>query len=244
MWSIDFFDDITANFFLTNNISDDLVSFLSDLKMNFSSRVLEQACGNGYLSNELSLKLKSRFTGIDIIPEYIEVAKKHNKQIQKLNNFIVEDITNCNFIGLYHFVINLNTSCNYFKEDEKNILFFKHAFKNLKNNGLYILETYNSNFIENNFKPLRIEEKFIKNEKFILEKKSSIENKMLKTEVKVYKNDNIIKSTFGETKLYSPKEMEKMLLDVGFKEINIYANFKKETFDIFNSPRIVFVSKK
>jgi SAM-dependent methyltransferase len=244
MWSIDFFDNITANFFLTNNISDDLVSFLADLKMNFSSRVLEQACGTGYISNELSLKLKSRFTGIDIIPEYIEAAKTHNKQIQKLNNFIVEDITNCNFIGLYHFVINLNTSCNYFKEDEKNILFFKHAFKNLKNNGLYILETYNSNFIENNFKPLRIEEKFIKNEKFILEKKSSIENKMLKTEVKVYKNDNIIKSTFGETKLYSPKEMEKMLLDVGFKEINIYANLKKETFDIFNSPRIVFVSKK
>ncbi len=244
MWSINFFDDITANFFLTNEISDDLVTFLSDLKMNFSSRVLEQACGTGYISNELSLKLKSRFTGIDIIPEYIEVAKNHNKQIQKLNNFIVEDITNCNFIGLYHFVINLNTSCNYFKEDEKNILFFKHAFKNLKNNGLYILETYNSNFIENNFKPLRIEEKFIENEKFILEKKSSIENKMLKTEVKVYKNDNIIKSTFGETKLYSPEEMEKMLLDVGFKEINIYSNFKKEKFDDLNSERVLFVAKK
>lgn len=45
MWSIDFFDDITANFFLTREISDDLINFLAELKMNFSSRVLEQACG-------------------------------------------------------------------------------------------------------------------------------------------------------------------------------------------------------
>ena len=29
MWSIDFFDDITANFFLTREISDDLINFLA-----------------------------------------------------------------------------------------------------------------------------------------------------------------------------------------------------------------------
>lgn len=244
MWSIDFFDDITANFFLTREISDDLINFLSELKMNFSSRVLEQACGNGYISNELSLKLKSRFTGIDIVPEYIEHANSINKKNQKLNNFICDDIILCKFIGLFHFVINLNTSCNYFEDDEKNISFYKQAYKNLKNGGKYILETYNSEFIENNFQSLRTEEHLINNDKYLLEKISIINNKMLQTEINIYKNGNFIKSYFGETKMYTSDEIKTMLLDVGFKEINIYSNFKKEKFDKLSSSRVLFVAQK
>lgn len=245
MWSKDFFDSITEKFFLINNIEEDVISFFKQNGLNFNSRVLEQCCGIGTLSNTLSTKLNSRFTGMDIIPEYIEKALEENKKIQKLNKFIVEDISQANFFGLFHFVINFNTSCNYFKEDEKNEMFFKHAFKNLKNNGIYFIDFYNSNFVEKNFKEFREEKYIIDGKDYLIEKKSKIIDKMLITEVFIFdENKNLIKKSIGETKMYTNFELEDMLLKVGFTQINKYSNFKMEPFNIDTSSKLLIIAKK
>ena len=108
----------------------------------------------------------------------------------------------------------------------------------------YDLRHFNLDFLINNFKELRIEEKEINKDIYKIEKRSSIKNKMLLTKIKIYKNNELLKDSFGETKMYSVNEIESMLLNSGFKEVIKYSNYEKEKFDINNSSRVVFFSKK
>ncbi len=243
-WSKDFFNDISKHFFLKSEVSDNEIEFFKKVGINYLSKIMEQCCGNGLLQLSLAKNIKCKTFGIDINEEYIKDAINSAKKQQIRAEFSAQDITNSKCIGIFQYVINWNTSWPYFSDGETNINVLSHAYMHLKKNGKYILELYNSEFVKNNFKKIRIENRNIDGVDYTCEKISSIENDILKTQCVIKDSlGNILFDQTGSTKMYKRDEVIKMLEEVGFSNINCYSGLNLEEYDSENH-RIIFVSEK
>lgn len=244
-WASLFFNKNSSSFALKQSVHSDELDFFKSMGINYTSNVLEQCCGKGTLITEIGRNFKCKTMGIDLIEEYILEAHQYARSIQATTTFAVEDILNNKCISSVHYVINWNTSWAYFEEDLKNQLFFNHAFKNLKKNGYYILDFYNTDWLVDNFQEKRIDERVIGDEKFTAEKISSIEDKILKTQWIIYNSkDEQIFNNSGITKMYKQKEIEEMLALSGFRNVDVYGSLKLDKPCSKTLPRLLFKAQK
>lgn len=222
-WAKNFFNNISSHFGLTHNIDNELIEFFSKMGMTYTSQVLDQCCGNGTLQIALTKHIKCKTFGIDINNDYIELAKQRAFNQKIVSKFICQDVLENKCVGLFNYVINWNTSWAYFEDDERNISFIQHAFINLRQNGKYIIETYNSNFIKSNFKELILDKKTVNGIEYTIEKKCSINNDILSAQWIIKNSEgNIIFDDTGYTKLYTEEQIINFYEQVGFKDIKTY----------------------
>jgi len=241
--SLEFFNESTALFALTTDITEKELNFFKKIGITHNSRVLEQCCGRGYLSNLLTKSISCKTLGIDIIPEYIHYAKKFAFDNNLITRFEEGDLLSDKCYGRFNYVINWNTSWAYFEDDEKNIIFLINAFKNLRHGGQFILEFYNSEYVINNFQKQRESIIKIDDVEYKLVKNSEIVNGLLNSEWTISnKNESIFKNQFS-TRMYTIIDIKNMLEKVGFKDVEV---LNKETFEAHGkeSKKNVFICKK
>lgn len=77
-------------------------------------------------------------------------------------------------------VINWHTSFGYSRNDNDNIEMLKRAYESLKENGAFIMEYINFEFVVKNFKKTMIQNKSINNEEITVVRDSYFEEGMLK----------------------------------------------------------------
>lgn len=243
-WTNSFFNNISSHFALTHNIDNKLIEFFSKIGMTYTSQVLDQCCGNGTLQLALTKHIKCKTFGIDINNDYIELATQRAFEQKIVSKFICQDVLDNKCVGLFNYVINWNTSWAYFEEDDHNISFIQHAFKNLRKDGKYIIETYNSNFIKSNFKEFISDKKIINGIEYTIEKKCSINNDILSSNwiIKISDGD-IIFDDIAYTKLYTEDQIVDFYKQVGFKDINTYNDFSYKENSIPTS-RFIIVGTK
>lgn len=243
-WSKDFFNNISKNFFIKSTVEPDIIEFFKSLGVGHSTQVVEQCCGEGQLQIALAKHLGCKTLGLDQCSEYIKTAKILAKEAQVTSTFMEYDILNGKCVGLSHFVINWNTSWGYFEDDSLNLKFLQNAYINLRKNGTFVLEYYNSDFVINNFEPLKVTKKEIDGNHYSCKRISHIErNCLISTCIITDDNDNELFNSTGLTKMYSQQDILSMLVAAGFKDTVCYADFNKSEASS-NCPRLIFVSKK
>jgi SAM-dependent methyltransferase len=111
-------------------------------------RILDLACGKGRHSLYMAQK-GFDVTGIDLSESSIRYAT----QFEKDNlSFFQHDMRKPFRINYFDFVFNIFTSFGYFDKDLDNILALKNAARNLKPDGVFVLDYFNSQWVRDNMK--------------------------------------------------------------------------------------------
>ncbi len=164
-----------------------------------------------------------------------EEAKINCAKIQ----LIQADIREIFFRRKFFAVLNLFTSFGYFNTDEENFRFVKHSFEFLKDNGFYVIDYFNKNYLLENLVP---ESNRIIDDLSINEKRIFQNDRIVK---KIILDRNGQKNEFVESvRLYSYEDIIKGFSEIGFKVHKIYGNYDGANYDKDKSPRLIIIFNK
>jgi SAM-dependent methyltransferase len=211
---------------------DNLCSYL---RPNNDARLLDIACGRGRHAIYLQKKGYD-VTGIDLSVANIQFARQFENA--KLH-FYVHDMRHLFYINYFDIALNLFTSFGYFETDKEHVNALKTFRKSLKNDGLMVLDYFNSEKILNNLTKREI--KIIDGIEFHIKKK--IEgDKIIKAIEFEHRNKQY--AFKEEVKAYSTSDFERFFKASGFEIVNCFGDYSLNTFNFKTSDRIIFICKK
>lgn len=156
---------------------------LGNINIKSGSDVIDLACGAGRHSILFAEKGFS-VTAVDLSAHLLNVAKRRAIEQGLKINFVNADLRYFCIASKFDLVMNLFTSFGYFESDEENFSLFSTAFELLKNNGNFVLDYFNTDFVRKNFIPYS--EEIIGGEKVIQERKI-VGNRVIKN-IKIARN--------------------------------------------------------
>lgn len=204
--------------------------------MEKGMKVLDMPCGVGRHSIELKKK-GFNVVGVDKTEAYIEDAQQ--KEADDIE-FLQEDMKDFRRENSFDAVINWWNSFGYFenKEDDRKML--DNIQASLKEDGVLVMDLWSKEISAmNDFSQHWTEEDGFYN----LEKGRPKDNwkKVERTWIKV-KDGETVEYTW-EQRLYAASELEQMLKEVGFSNVDFYGNVEGDDFDD-DADRLVVVAEK
>ncbi|MCG6913557.1 class I SAM-dependent methyltransferase [bacterium BMS3Abin03] len=200
--------------------------------------VLDMAAGYGRHAEILSKK-GFDVTAVDLSEMLLNIAR-NNAEEENLNiEFIRSDIRKFNPDKKFDLIINLFTSIGYFDEDEENFKVLNKAYNLLAENGYFILDYMNKNFVRNTLVPLSVDEtdngtiiqnRYIKGERIIKEIIIEREGKQNKY--------------YESVRMFSYDELISIMQKIGFRVLKTFGDFLGNPFELETSPRIIIISHK
>jgi len=208
---------------------------LNEIKLPQNSLIVDLACGRGRHSVYLNHK-KYRVLGLDLSKESI----RFNKQFENETlSFRVHDMKDPIVGENADAIINLFTSFGYFDSDNDDEKVFESVSNSLKNNGLFVLDFLNAEYVKST---LITEEIVIKdNIKFNISRK--IENDRVIKEIRF--RDNTKNFYFEErVKLHSFDKLKSLAEKHKLQFLNRWGNYKLEPVSEKSSRCIILFQKK
>ena len=211
---------------------------INNIDVSKVKTILDMAAGSG---RHALIFAKEGFdvTAVDLSENLLSIGKKSAEDENLEIEFVHSDIRQFNPNIKYHLILNLFTSMGYFEKDEENYFILSKAYKLLENNGYFVLDYFNRNFVENNLEPSTVDEfdgrvitqnRFIEGERII--KEITIDNK------------GKINKYFESVRMFSKDELINMLQKLGFRIIRTFGDFKGQSFELESSPRIIIIACK
>ncbi|PQJ77821.1 class I SAM-dependent DNA methyltransferase [Polaribacter porphyrae] len=218
-------NDADAQLFMQN-----ITSFLELPK---STHILDLPCGKGRHSVFLN-SLGYKVTGGDLAKNSIKIAKEFENDSLK---FKVHDMRQP-FNNKYDAVFNLFTSFGYFEDDKEDILILQNIKNGIKNNGYFVFDFLNADFVKANL--VNKEIKTVDNITFNITREI--------TEGFIIKNisffaDNKQHSYTERVKYLDEVKMQTYFSKVGFTIINVFGDYNLNDFDSQISNRLILVAK-
>ncbi|MAW21600.1 MAG: SAM-dependent methyltransferase [Flavobacteriales bacterium] len=220
-------DKIEAQNFINN--------LVAHLQIKKGSRLIDIACGKGRHAsyfNTLGLEV----TGIDLSENSIKKAKKNENE--KLH-FFTHDMRKTFKSNSFNVATNLFTSFGYFddkKDDQKAI---NAMAKNLKSDGLLIIDFMNVKKVISNL--VSSEEKQVEQITFNITRKYN-KGYIIKDIAFVDKNRNY---TFQEkVRAITLSDFSIFIRNAGMKIINIFGSYELDNFNALTSDRLIIICKK
>lgn len=220
--------------------------FLDNILRKYKVKsVLDMTCGTGSQTIGLT-KRGYKVTGSDINRKMLNIAIKKSKNLSI--NYHEGDIRTSKF-GKFDAVIAMFNAIGHLskKDFEKSI---KNVRKNLKEKGLFVFDIFNRDYIEKNF----LTHEFIdtanekENIKFVRFNKNKLDlkNGVMRINQKTYlqegmKKPNIISESW-DMKIYTYKELKKILENNNFK-INEAYDYNGNKFNEKTSNSVIIVAQ-
>ncbi len=211
---------------------------LENIDIPRNSKVLDLACGPGRHSILFAQK-GYKVSAVDLSKNLLKVAFDSAVKSSVNVNFIEADLRNLCIKPKFELVVNLFTSFGYFQDDKENYKLFGRAFYFLNDNGYFILDYFNKNFIEKNIIPRS--EDYIGHHKIIQERK--IEGNRVIKKITIL-NNNTERHFMESVRMYSKDELMNEIEKRGFKVQKIFGGIRGRTFDLETSPRIIIIARK
>ncbi len=215
--------------------AEDFITKLTDfLKLPKNSKIIDLACGKGRHSVFLN-KLHYDVLGLDLSKQSIE----HNKRFE--NNtlkFRVHDMRNVIEGEKADAVFNLFTSFGYFENEEEDRKVFHSVADILKENGYFVLDYLNQNFVRKNLMENSTEPK----EGIVFEIHKKIENHYIIKEIDFDDNGKHF-HFFERVKLHTPEKILEYAEEAGFERVKIWGDYQLNDFDGETSPRCINLFK-
>ena len=205
-----------------------LVSFL-DLPEN--SSILDLACGKGRHSVFLN-KLGYQVTGVDLSKNSIDLAKQYENQ--RLH-FKVHDMS-LPLDGKFDAVFNLFTSFGYFEQEKDNLNTIKAIKKQIKKNGVGVIDFMNAKKVLKNLNPS--ETKTVKGIDFELTRFYH-DGYILKN---IQFEDNGDQHNYTEkVRALTLEDFRSYFMEAGISLKRTFGNYRLEEFDEKHSDRLILV---
>ncbi len=202
------------------------------------SSVLDVCCGAGRHSI-LFAKKGFNVTGFDLSKFLLNIAKENSKDHNLKIDFFCADQRKFLFKNKFDLILNLFTSFGYFENDEENFLLFENAFRSLKENGTFVFDYFNSEYLKKNL----IEETISNSGNEVMIQKRSINSGRVEKDILI-KNQTGEKNFKESVRLYTPDEIFERLEKTGFKIRSVFGNYSGEKFDTGNSTRLIIFAGK
>ena len=211
---------------------------LGNIDIPRNGKILDLACGAGRHSIIFAQK-GYKVSAVDLSKNLLKVALDRAVESGVGVNFIEADLRNLCIKPKFNLVVNLFTSFGYFEDDKENYKLFSRAFYFLNENGFFIIDYFNNNYLEKNIIPRS--EGYIDHGKIIQERR--IEGKRVIKKITILKNG--IERHFKESvRMYSKDELITGIEKSGCKVEKIFGGVRGITFDLETSPRIIIIAKK
>ncbi len=210
----------------------------TNMNLERGAFILDAACGAGRHIVNLAEEGYNCF-GFDLSKTLLKKASEDAAERYLKLNLFCADIRKVFLRRHFDLVMNLFTSFGYFKTDEENFRFAVSAFQMLKENGIYVLDFFNSNFVRKNL--LSHSEKKVAG-KTIIEKRSIKDERVVK-EI-IIKSDWGVSSFMESVKLYEKEKITGELLKIGFKLFSTYGDYDGSSYDAGKSPRLILFLTK
>lgn len=191
------------------------------LNLTTDQKILDVACGTGRHAYHLACQ-GFEVTGIDANRLCIQLAQKLCKG--KKVHLACADMRGLEeFKGKFNIVLNLFTSFGHFSNDEDNIRSLIQMRNCLRPGGKLVIHTVDRSWFLRNLNP---EHKYFSNNIEVMEWKNFCDQTSylhFKSKLSTLKEQSFYQL---HLKLYHPKELAKLFLGVGLKQVRIYGDFK------------------
>lgn len=216
-----------AEFFIDN-----LCTVLKPVR---GDKALDIACGRGRHSVYLNKK-GFDVTGIDLSHSNIEYAKKfENERL----HFFEHDMRHLLYINYFDIAFNLFTSFGYFETEKDHISALKAFRKSLKEDGILVLDYFNSKKIVKNLPAEASKE--VEGIDFKISKR--LENQKIIKSIS-FENGNTTYHYQEEVEAFGFEDFERLFTLSGFKIVNHYGDYALNSYDETASDRLIFICKK
>lgn len=202
------------------------------------AEVLDAACGAGRHSIMLAKKGYS-VTGFDLSERLLKIARNRAAEENLGIEFIRADIRSFSSKKTFDLILNIFTSFGYFEKDEENFAFFDKLNRLLKDDGYFVFDFLNKNYLEEKLIPYS--EKKIDGKNVYEERK--IEKGRVVKKITIETNGD--KKEYSESvKLYSSKEIIERI-EAGKLEIaEVLGNYGGDPFNKNKSERLIVIAQK
>lgn len=214
--------------------AENLVSLILNVwNIKINSSILDLACGAGRHSI-IFAKKGFDVTGVDLSRKLLSIAKENCRNENLKIDFIRGDLRNFLTAKKFDLITNLFTSFGYFINDDDNYRIFQSAKEHLKNNGFFVFDYFNKQFLEKNLNSNSSENW----NDLIINQNRKIIGKRIVKQISITKN-NHTKEFIESVRLFSSTELLEKLNEFGFTILKTFGNYKGEEFDINNSERFI-----
>ncbi|MEF8835821.1 MAG: class I SAM-dependent methyltransferase [Candidatus Thermoplasmatota archaeon] len=215
----------------------DKISSLAELEPDM--KVLDLCCGVGRHSVVLA-KRGYDVTGVDLTEHYLEKARKKAEEEDLEIEFIKEDMREFKRKENFDVVLNLFTSFGLFEDEEENMKVLENIHASLKSNGKLIMDLMGKEILARIFE----ERDWSETDDGLILEERNVENhwSWMKTR-RILISEESKKEYNLSHWIYSAKELEDMLKEVGFSSIEVYGNYEGEPYDE-EADRLVVIGEK
>ena len=212
---------------------------ITDLKIPEHSKIIDLACGKGRHAVFLN-RMGFEVLGLDLSEESISQNKIFENDTLK---FKVHDMREAIYPEIstqkVDAVCNLFTSFGYFESDVEDKKIFRSVADALVDNGFFILDFLNEQWVKNTLVPQAITTKG--DIEFHISKR--IEDQHVIKDIN-FKDQGEAFHFFEKVKLHTLEEIGSYAEEFGFERVKIYGDYHLGAFDRDTSPRCINVFRK
>ena len=212
-------------------------NILSILNLQGNEKIIDIACGFGRHTIELS-KMGFDVTGVDIMDEFLKIAKQKANN-QKTNvKFLKKDIRKLEYKEEFDVALLLFTSFGYFSEKE-NQLVLKNISNLLKRNGKFLFDIPNRDS-----RATKFSDSVLEVDKDMMIDLPSFDPLSGYLNIRrIIIRENKRREFEYNMRIYNLTEINKLLDKVGLTIKRVYGSWKREKFTV-SSPRIIILAEK
>jgi len=216
---------------------------LGDLIKSLNPRsILEFGCGTGTVAVGLALE-GFDVTGVDFSADMLKIARKKAKLYNAQVRFIKGDISKINLYSKFDCILCLGNILPQFRSSPSLASLFKNALRHLHPNGVFIAQQLNYNRILE-LKPIAfaidIDKELIRIKQYRY-RKSHID--FVVTLIDSSQTPPSKKVHLSRLKPWKKDKLLKYASSVGFVEVEILGNYKRDKFDLDSKDAILIARK-
>ena len=215
---------------------DNIVS-LASVKPGMS--VLDLCCGVGRHCLEFARR-GYRVTGVDRTKSYLEKAARTASLGNLVLEFVEDDMRRFRRPDAYDVALNLFTSFGYFEDPEDDQRVIRNLRDSLRSHGVLVLELMGKEVLARVFEERDWQELdglIVLEERHIKKDWSWAENRWI-----ILKGSERTDVTFSH-RIYSAVELSSLLIDCGFKDVDVYGDLAGSPYD-HEATRLVVAARK
>lgn len=221
-----------------SDAEDHIKLILGNVKIPSGAKILDMACGAGRHAIILARK-NFHLTAVDLSENLISIAEQSAQNENLKINFVQSDIRKYETNDKFDLIINLFTSFGYFESDEENYAVLQKAYHLLVENGFFVLDFFNSEFLRQNL--VEFSEENLGGAEIHQYRK--IKNNRVTKKIVITKNGKL--STYEESvRMFSKDEIVNAIQNIGFDIYKTFGDFLGSEFDKLSSPRLIMICKK
>lgn len=239
-WFDEWFNTIYYHILYKNRDYNEAVYFINNLVDYFhlcpQDKILDLACGKGRHSIYLNKK-GFNIEGVDLSEQNIIHASKYENERLKFN---VHDMRYVYKPNNFDYVLNLFTSFGYFDSKEANLNVINATTASLKKGGKLLIDFLNPYVVINNL--VEAESKTIDNIEFNISRSYTKDEFIIK---KIIVKDHGQQFEFFEkVKAIRRTEFLDYFKRSNLKVLDVFGDYKLNTYDMKKSQRLIFIVQK